>query len=217
MQQPTATTTNTMKSTMDNTGSSKSRQLHNNIRKNYAAVGGEGREANGRDDFADATHTHNVSRSSSKRSGPSFSSDSDIRNLQKVVFNLSEENEKLKELLERIQRESAPKCGAKHTRGGDAKIEEAMKDLKLEQQQQQQLGAPQLAPLSDCSDTSNEYEVPQTIDISDRSGESLDHRNLNDMENIITGKPKQQQRKKMQFNYCSNDDEGPIDYYQIYS
>ena len=169
--------------------------------------------ANGRDDFADATHTHNVSRSS-KRSGPSFSSDSDIRNLQKVVFNLSEENEKLKELLGRIQRESAPKCSAKLSSRGDAKIEEVMKDLKLEQQQ---LGAPQIAPLSDCSDTSNEYEVPQTIDISDRSGESLDHRNLNDMENIITGKPKQQQRKKMQFNYCSNDDEGPIDYYQIYS
>ena len=79
------------------------------------------------------------------------------------------------------------------------------------------MGAPQIAPLCDCSDTSNEYEVPQTIDISDRSGDSLDHRNLNDMESSITRQPKQQQRKKMQFNYCSNDDEGPIDYYQIYS
>ena len=95
--------------------------------RNDDARGGEERAANGgkKDDFADATHSN---YGSSKRSGQT---QSDIRHLQKEVFDLSRENEMLKEILERIQRESVSKRGKRSSCGGDdAKIEEVMKDLQ---------------------------------------------------------------------------------------
>ena len=161
---------------------------------------------------------NSVGRSSkTKRSGHS---NSDVRNLQKQFFDLSKENELLKELLDRIQRESVPKCNTnKKCSGADAKIEEMLKDLKMEKQQQQllQKDAPQIAPLSDCDDdTSNEY-LPRTIDISDRSGDSLDVRNQNDMDSSTTEPQKQPEIKQKKYNYCTADGEGPIDYFQLYS
>jgi len=179
------------------------------FRKNDDAGGGEGKKG----DFADTTHTN---KGSLKRSGQS---QSDIRNLQQELFDLSRENDVLKEILERIQRESVPKRGKNNTSGGDdAKIEEVMNDLQLKQQLPKD--APQIAPLSDCDDTSNEQEVPRTIDISDRSGGSgepisnLDLSNPSDRENDMEGQPKQE---KKQFNYCRTESEGEIDYFQIYS
>ena len=146
-----------------------------------------------------------------KRSGHS---NSDVRRLQKEFFDLSKENELLKELLDRIERGSIQKRSTNKCSDGDAKIEEMLKDMKLEKQQQD---APQIVPLSDCDDdTFNEY-LPRNIDISDRSGDDLNLRNPNDMDSGITEQQKQSDRKEKKYNYCTADGEGPIDYFQLYS
>lgn len=186
--------------TMDNTFTNAD-EYRKNFLASAAAGEGEERLANSHDKFADTTHTNNATRSS-RRSVDS----SDVRNLQKQLFELSKENEMLKEVLGRIHGKSAPKCSCSD---GDAKIEEAMKDLKLEQQQLSK-DVPQISPLSDSDDTSNE-QVPRTIDISDRSGYNLDLRDTNDMENNT------KEGKQKKFNYIATDDERAIDYFQLYS
>ncbi len=148
-----------------------------------------------------------------KKSGHS---NSDVRKLQKQFFDLSKENELLKELLDRIERGAIQKSSSNKCSDGDAKIEEMLKDLKLEKQQQQR-DAPQIAPLSDCDDdASNEY-LPRNIDISNRSGDDLDLCNPNLMDSGITEQHKQPDRKPKKYNYCTADGEGPIDYFQLYS
>jgi hypothetical protein len=163
---------------------------------------------------------------------------------------LLRENEMLKEIWERIiqQQQQAeekasasstttPKCNNynnhvvssdddNNNKGDDANIEDEMKNLHLEDQQQQYSDAPQMTPLSsDCDeDTSNEQGVPNTIDISDRSLESCyadepdtnitdHHQSDQDQQN-----QQEQQLEKKKFNYRRrSDEEEPIDYFEIYS
>lgn len=147
-----------------------------------------------------------------KKSGHS---NSDVRKLQKQFFDLSKENELLKELLDRIERKSIPKRSSTKCSDGDSKIEEMLKDLQLEKQQQQD--APQIATLSDCDDDTSNEHLPRIIDIDDRSGDSLDLRNPNYTDSKRIEQQKQPERKQKKYNYCTADGEGPIDYFQLYS
>ena len=160
-----------------------------------SAAGGGGERSNSQDDFsADKTHDTNKIDNATK---PKIIGDSaDVRNLQQQFFELSKENEMLKEVLDKIHQKSAPKCSCSDGHGSEAKIEEIMKDLKLEL-----TDVPQISPLSDSDETNNE-QVPRTIDISDRSGYG------SDMEN---------EGKQKKFNYITSDDERPIDYFELYS
>lgn len=217
MYQPTATTHPLTTTTIGKDDASKSSQLK--FPNNDVAGGERAANSGQKDDFADST-TINDSGSaqpsgSLKRSGQS---QSDVRDLQKEFFELSRENELLKEMLEKIQRESAPKRSKNNSSGGDTgKIEEIMKDLHLEQQLP--TDSPQIAPLSDCDDTSNEQEVPRTIDIdiSDRSGGSCTTLHLSNRSDDRENTMEEQPKKQKQFNYCRTEDEGEIDYFQIYS
>ena len=170
---------------------------------------------------------------------------------------LLRENEMLKEIWERIIQQSekvststttTSKCNNynnvvssdnnNNNKGDDANIEDEMKNLHLEQQQQQYSSeTPQMTPLSsDCDeDTSNEQGVPNTIDISDRSRESCcfadepsdfdrsntnitDHQQSDQQQNQQQQQEQQQQLEKRKFNYRRrSDEEEPIDYFEIYS
>ena len=163
-----------------------------------AAGGGDERLANSnsQDGFAaDTTHNTNKTHTNNATKPKIIGDSADVRNLQQQFFELSKENEMLKEVLEKIHQKSAPKCSCSDGHDGEAKIEEIMKDLKLETKDM-----PQISPLSDSDETTNE-QVPRTIDISDRSGYS-------DMEN---------EGKQKKFNYITTDDERQIDYFQLYS
>ena len=161
-----------------------------------ATGGGGERLADSQDDFAaDTTQTNKTTHINNATKSKIIGDSADVRNLQQQFFELSKENEMLKEVLEKIHKKSAPKCSCSDGHDGEAKIEEIMKDLKLETKDM-----PQISPLSDSDETTNE-QVPRTIDISDRSGYS-------DMEN---------EGKQKKFNYITSDDERPIDYFELYS
>ena len=115
-----------------------------------------------------------------------------------------------------------------NNKGDDANIEDEMKNLHLDQQQQSSSEAPQIAPLSDYDeDTSNEQGVPNTIDISDRScltydtePDFFDRSNTNIAEDQSGQQQNQNQHQleKKKFNYRRrSDEEEPIDYFEIYS
>lgn len=198
-------TTTPSNSTMDK-NAAKSKQLAVECDTKDAAGGRTERLSNsGNDDFADAITT-NYARSS-KRS--SESQEADIRNLQMEFNNLARENDMLKEILNRVQRGSVQTHSINSDSGDkDAKIEEMVKNLQLEQRQQP-VDSPQLAPLSDCDDTSD--DVPRTIDVSHSSEGSGC---LCDIKNSIEQQP--QQKKK--YNYCrTEEEEGEIDYFVLYS
>ena len=190
-----------------------------NCGSNYMVDEGGERTAGGEYNFAD-THASKVrslfkpKRKPSRRRSRSLI---DVRNLQMEFNNLTRENEILKEILMKIHEDKASDCSADNSCSCDGEIQGMMKHLQLVKHQLRD--APQLAPVSDCDETS--YD-PRSIDSSDRSGfsdcGSISNRALlsNDKKNKM--KPMdEEERTQKQFNYCRSDDDGEIDYFLIYS